>query len=98
MTAYKVLKIVIPVCWLSAMALCFFLGFPSAEEVQHLPKSLNLITGQTIPISIRGTGTVYLDEQEWHHLAPYWYFYYFSVLVAIVVVFGGFFLRILRKA
>ncbi len=97
MTVSKTLKILVPVCWLSAMAVCFINGFPNADQVQHLPKSPNLIMGETIPISIRGTGTVYLNEQEWHRLAPYWYFYNSSIWVAIVVAFGTFILRQARR-
>jgi hypothetical protein len=78
------LKIALPLFWLAALAVCSVMGTP--WDNSHLSMSPNIATGQVIPLSVRGTGTVYLDANEWVKLAPYWYFYTISLWGGVILM------------
>ena len=44
----------------------------ASGKFAHDPLVPDLFTGHTIPLSMKGTGTVYLTEAEWQSIAPYW--------------------------
>ena len=71
------LKVAIPLFWLGALGVCSVMSTP--WNMSHLSLVPNAATGQVIPLSVRGTGTVYLDAAEWSKMAPYWYFYTISL-------------------
>jgi hypothetical protein len=61
------LKIALPLFWLAALAVCSVMGTP--WDTSHVSFTPNVATGQVIPLSVRATGTVYLDAAERAKLA-----------------------------
>lgn len=67
-------------CWLGA-----FIVMGSVEaKFRDSPQVEDPLTGHTIPLTLKGTGTVYLTDSEWSDFAPYEYADYL-ILVALLV-------------
>jgi hypothetical protein len=85
------------VIWLAAVAVSLVLSEPLSQDPSRFSRSPNLMTGQTIPLSIRGTGTIYRSPEEWHKLVPFWYFFNVNIFGGCLFAIGSTVFRITRE-
>jgi hypothetical protein len=72
------------VCWVVAYLLLL-----SAEgKFAHDPQVADPLTGHVLPLTLKGTGTVYLTVWEWKTVAPYQKTAFFFA-GALIVLLGG---------
>jgi hypothetical protein len=81
----------ITVCVIASGAAALFASGGFSQD-PHVPDAA---TGHTIPLSIRGAGTVYLTPSEWHGIAIYWQLFYFfmallAAFLAVILVFESY--------
>ena len=50
----------------------FLLALSASGKFAQNPHVPDLATGRTIPLSLRGTGTVYVNLAEWDSVSIYW--------------------------
>ena len=65
-----------------------YLAFAHSENLRDLPKVPDVATGHVIPMTMKGIGTVYMDQKEWDRIAPYWDGFYVFVGLLLALIFG----------
>ena len=97
MTAGRVIRSILFAAWFAGMGISFFESQPASGELPTLSRVPDPATGHIIPMEIRGTGTIYITEEDWDKYKPYWYFLNFSTLSAFIIVPAGIAYKYLKK-
>lgn len=83
--AQKLISVVLLILMVGAL----FVAVSFSTGIGNDPKAPNPATGHTIPLSVRGVGTVYLDQAEWSAIAPYWDAFYVFLGLFVAFILGS---------
>jgi hypothetical protein len=64
------------VSFIALSILTLFVAINESNPVLRYAHPANPTSENTIPLSVRGVGTVYLTKSEWTGIAPYWNVFY----------------------
>jgi hypothetical protein len=84
--AQKIIGIVLSILMMGSL----LAALSSSAGIRNDPKAPDPGTGHTIPLSVRGAGTVYLDQAEWTAIAPYWNTFYVFLGLFLAFILGCF--------
>ena len=84
----KIGKIIGGILGISAFV-SVWIALSSSGILRDAPKSPNPATGHTIEMSVRGVGTVYVNQTEWDSIAPYWNTFYVLMGLFLAYFFCG---------
>lgn len=80
----------IPIALLILAIVSLLIALSVSGKFTNNPKVPDPSTGHTIAFTARGLGTVYLTQNEWDSVAPYWHAFYASLGAFIAFVVASF--------